>query len=116
MLKLDIPEGYPELLGQMMTVAGETLHRRGIGADQAAELAFEVMEAIRTELGGVQHYLPKAVRWELSARDKKIYKEWTGINFRALAIKYKLTEVRVRDIVKRGQEMQRGKTEPRLFE
>lgn len=49
--------------------------------------------------GGISIYIPKPDRLERAERDKKIREEFDGYNYRELAIKHQLTEVRVRSIV-----------------
>lgn len=50
---------------------------------------------------GVALYLPKLDGTISNLRDKKIRKEFNGYNYRELAIKYKLTERWIRQIVDR---------------
>jgi len=49
--------------------------------------------------GGISIYIPKADKLERAERDKNIREEFDGWNYRELAVKYNLTEVRVRSIV-----------------
>jgi len=99
---MSFPEGYPELLEQIGQVIYDRLSRRGI--DQTQSLAFEMTEAIRTEIGGVQQYIPRGTLFELSQRDEEIWRKFTGDNYAALAREYKLTEMQVRNIIKRARQ------------
>ncbi|MDR3561883.1 MAG: Mor transcription activator family protein [Negativicutes bacterium] len=49
--------------------------------------------------GGVSQYIPKYDALISQARDRIILKEFTGYNYRELALRYNLTEVWVRNIV-----------------
>ena len=49
--------------------------------------------------GGLSIYIPKADAWERMARDEQIRAEFDGYNFKELAGRYGLTEVRIRSIV-----------------
>ncbi len=100
---LDFPPEYPELLEQMGQIIGRKLIEHGIPRDQAKAAAFDIAESIRTEIGGVQQYIPRGVRFELSLRDHEIYKKFDGRNYQKLAHEYNLSEMQVRNIIKRGQ-------------
>lgn len=49
--------------------------------------------------GGTYLYIPKAESIERWSRNEKIKHDFTGYNFKELAIKYNLTEVMIRNIV-----------------
>ncbi len=49
--------------------------------------------------GGLTQYVPKYDQLSAPARDRLILQEFTGFNFRELAIKYNLSEIWVRQIV-----------------
>lgn len=51
-----------------------------------------------TEMGGASIYLAKGVTVALSARDRQMCREFRG-DYKVLARKYNLTEMRVRQIV-----------------
>lgn len=51
--------------------------------------------------GGTHQYFPKLESALRSARDKLIRKEFTGTNYKELALKYGLTEMWIREIVDR---------------
>lgn len=51
------------------------------------------------EYGGVTIYIPKSDGFELAYRNIQIRNEFNGYNYRELAKKYGLSEVRVRSIV-----------------
>ena len=67
---------------------------------EVAELiGLENYKKLMAEYGGVSIYIPKADRLERMERNDKIRAEFTGYNFRDLAVKYGLTEVSIRSIV-----------------
>ena len=67
---------------------------------EVAELiGLENYKKLMAEYGGVSIYIPKADRLERLERNDKIRAEFTGYNFRDLAVKYGLTEVSIRSIV-----------------
>lgn len=57
-------------------------------------------------VGGSNIYIAKEDKILAIQRDKQIKSEFDGQNFRALAIKYNLTERRIRDII--GEDYKKG--------
>jgi len=107
LLPVTFPEGYPELLEQVGQVVVRKLIEGGVDVGRAPALGFEITEGIRTEIGGGQHYLPRGITYQLSQRDKEIFAAFNGTNYNALSQQYGLSSVRVRDIIKRGQQAAR---------
>lgn len=61
-----------------------------------AETAYRFIEIF----GGSQIYIPKIENISREYRDDKIYKDYTaGLNYKKLAVKYKLSEKAIRIIV-----------------
>jgi Mor family transcriptional regulator len=98
---MPFPDGYPELLEQVGQVIFRHLRHYGVAREGAIRMTFSIVEAIRTEIGGVQQYIPRGLSYELSQRDREIWLKFTGDNYAALAREYKLTEMQVRNIIKR---------------
>lgn len=96
------PENYPEVLEQMGQVVGRKLMRHGMSFEQASAAAFDIAEGIRTEVGGANQYIPRGIQFDLSLRDEKIYAEFNGKNYFALARKWHLSEMQIRNVVKAG--------------
>lgn len=55
--------------------------------------------ALANHFGGTYYYFPKVDKLLATLRDKKIREEFNGANHRELAMKYKLSETWVRQIV-----------------
>ena len=67
---------------------------------QVAELiGLDNYKRLVNVFGGLSIYIPKADAWERMARDEQIRAEFDGYNFKELAGRYGLTEVRIRSIV-----------------
>ena len=67
---------------------------------QVAELiGLDNYKRLVSVFGGLSIYIPKADAWERMARDEQIREEFDGYNFKELAGRYGLTEVRIRSIV-----------------
>lgn len=101
-MPLHLDDDYPEILAAAANAAyawlTEHLH---LEHQPAAEAAFAIAEAIRTDVGGAYEYIPKGQAWLLSRRDREIYAKFRGDNYRQLAREYRLSEMRVRQIVER---------------
>ncbi|MDO8769548.1 MAG: Mor transcription activator family protein [Burkholderiaceae bacterium] len=96
----DFPEGYPDVLEAMAQAAAQVLFGRGEPRELAQATALEITERIRTTVGGTSTYIPRGQDFELSLRDKEIYKQFNGRNYFELAQRYMLTEMQIRNIVK----------------
>lgn len=70
-----------------------------------AQMALMQLQHLANQKGGVAVYLAKGVTAHLSARDRKMCSEFRG-DYKLLARKYNLTEVRVRQIVDTWQRSQ----------
>ena len=80
----------------------ENIHLEDLDQEQqevAVLIGLENYKKLMAEYGGVSIYIPKADRLERMERNDKIRDEFTGYNFRELAVKYGLTEVSIRSIV-----------------
>lgn len=76
---------------------------------ELAQVAVEQMERLSSTLGGTLFYLPKCIQFSLINRDKQIMEEYKGFNTRDLAIKYGLSEERIRQIIKSEEKKKRRK-------
>lgn len=101
-MALMLDDDYPEILAAAANAAYAwmTQHLK-LDHQPAAEAAFAIAEAIRTEVGGAYEYIPKGQTWLLSRRDREIYADFHGDNYRQLARKHHLSEMRIRQIVER---------------
>lgn len=66
----------------------------------AAEVANEVCDELIGEWGGASIYIPRNVFASCSARNKAIFDEYNGKNSRELEKKYRLSGMRIRQIIK----------------
>ncbi len=62
--------------------------------------------------GGESIYFPKLEAIHRPARDKKIIEDFNGYNFRQLAKKYQLSEMRIRAIVREYVDEERNRPAP----
>jgi len=68
--------------------------------DVAENIGLSAAKKLLTVFGGEAIYFPKPESVIRAGRDRKIYKEFNGYNYRHLAITYRLTTRQIRAIVK----------------
>lgn len=82
------------------TIVTGIVRELGESHEKAAQLvADEVCQELIYEFGGAVLYLPKAMLALNSERNEKIYAEFVGSNCSLLARKYRLSDMRIRQIV-----------------
>lgn len=64
-----------------------------------ALMALRQTERLSAEIGGMNFYLNKGVRYRASLRDRKMFECFNGRNYDELARAYHLTPMRVRQII-----------------
>lgn len=101
-MSLMLDDDYPETLALIAAASYKWLtdHLK-LDHQPAAEAAFAIAEAVRTQIGGEYHYIPNGLAWTLTRRDREIYAKFRGDNYRELAREYHLSEMRVRQIIYR---------------
>ena len=82
---------YPEILKDLKDNIQQVFIELGISEAIATEGAHKAAELIRKHWGGIVTYIPKGTEYELSARDKKIWADFTGKNHHALCKKYDIS-------------------------
>lgn len=87
-------EGRKELIAEMTY---EDLPP--VCVDAAKILGLETFVNLSNQLGGTSFYVPKFESVIARARDRLIIKQFTGSNYKELALRYNLTEVWVRNII-----------------
>lgn len=64
--------------------------------------------AVMRMMGCGKLYIPKDSVSRIKNRDAQIWREFTGANYRPLALKFDLSEMRIRQIIKAQQDLQRA--------
>lgn len=90
-LILPLPEGYPELLGEIAQVVAQSLVDVGIATELAQQAAFAAADGVRRQFGGQQPYIPIGMEFFLSERDRAMYERWNGRNGTELCREYNIT-------------------------
>lgn len=113
---MEFPPEYPEVLQSAANAAHAELLAHQVAADQAQIIALAVAERIRRDLGGTTLYISKAVRTELSIRDREIVSKLAkGIPYQVLAKEFELTEMRIRQIETEHHAIERARRQQALF-
>ncbi|PLX97303.1 MAG: transcriptional regulator [Desulfuromonas sp.] len=108
-------EKYPEILRDLHDGLVEILTEAGASDDDADRLAFAAAEKIRKRWAGLAVYIPKGKEWELTDRDREIWRRFVGHNKRALCREYGISEQRLYQVVARVREEEFKRKQMRLF-
>jgi len=111
---LRFPEGYPDVLEHIGQIVYRVLSEQGIGPQPAAWAALAAADGVGIGFAGTSPYIAYG-RYQLSQRDEQLYREFNGRNYAELALKHHLTEMQVRNIVRRGLDADRLRRQPDLF-
>jgi Mor family transcriptional regulator len=113
---LFLDDSYPEVLADIARTVHERLMARArLAHQEAAEIALDVAEHVRKNIGGVATYIPRGLSYELSLRDRQMWSEFKGDNHAELARKYDMTEMRVRQIIAQAARADRAARQHKLF-
>ncbi|KAF1043231.1 MAG: hypothetical protein GAK35_02323 [Herbaspirillum frisingense] len=116
---LFLDDSYPEVLADIARQIHQRLMedpRVMLPHQVAAEVALSVTENVRKTVGGVSVYIPMGKHYEASKREMDIYNDFKGDNYHELVRKYKLTEMRIRQIVTKVTAIERAKRQKNLFD
>ena len=94
-----MPHKYPEVLSDLATNVSELMVKRGVDESEASELGVQIAESIRRDWGGMSIYIPKGAKFDIEKRDQEIFSEWDGKNTLELCRKYKISIVRLYQII-----------------
>lgn len=110
-LQVDAPGAWEGALAEMLDLVTAALDRRGV--TDARARAAEVVVELGVVMGG--RYLPKGDDVRRSVRDAQIWCEYTGRNVNELAARYRLTVVRIYQILAAQRQIARGQRQGDLF-
>lgn len=101
---MNFPDDYPEQLADLAGVLFDRLRRHGMSEDDAGRVAMDQVEAVRNQFVGGSVYMPKYN----SQRDDEIWQKFNGKNHAELAKHYRLTVVRIYQILARERAQRQG--------
>lgn len=110
----NIPPGYPEALALIAMAVARRLQAAGTGREDALALGFAAAEEVRFTFGKQNIYIPGEAD-DAAAQEERIFAEFTGNNYEALAAQYRVSAITIRHIVKRCQNKARKGRQEGLF-
>lgn len=106
----DYKESRDKVALQITLLATGVLLEKGMKQSVAVMIGAEIAKELFRQMGGSLYYIPQlATINEAADRAALICAEFDGKNYRAVAIKFGLSERRVREIVKRAEKTKAGK-------
>jgi len=87
------------LLSQMMYSLQCQFLKKGFNDEDAENAAFETIDQLRKEFGGIPLCLPKDAALDRYLRNSQLYKKFTGANHEQLAMEFGLSVQQVYRIV-----------------
>jgi Mor family transcriptional regulator len=109
-------ETLPGVLQEWAEIARDTVvDLLQVDGETAARVGREIALRIAEDFGSEQFYLTKAVTYRLDARDREIWNEFTGRNFRELARKHRVSERHVRRLVRRARAIETNRNQGQMF-
>lgn len=103
-----LPAGFAPGLAELARSCYLTLIWQAISRPQAADMAVHLARGIGTDIGGRSFYIPKGTGAETAKVAAAITREFNGRNTAELAVKYRLTQMRVYQILKAARVLRRG--------
>ena len=90
----------PDMAAVALHLCG-ALTAEGVPMDAAMRYTVQQVRALADGIGGHSVYIPRGVRWALTVRDRLLVEQFTGRNHFELARRFGMSEVRVRQIMRR---------------
>lgn len=112
---MSLPERSADLLMQNIIIIEDKLIEQGVDKDIAEKIANETVTHLRKVFGGEHFYFPKGTEIDNLLKQHEIYKKFTGNNVTALSKEFGLSTTHIYRLLKKVQEKERDKLQPRLF-
>ena len=111
-----LTDRWPAMLQALVDLFAAHLKRRGMDEDQALTVGRELAALEARYFGGRMVYLPGTERIEIALRNDAIWRDWRGNNRTELALRHKITERQVDNILAEQREIHRRRMQGELFE
>ena len=105
---------WPKALCDLSDFVHAQLVNSGVTEKQQIRLADKILVAMAIHSGGRGFYLPNAKATKDFIRNRRIYRAFTGHNHKALAAQYKMSEMRIYQIIKEQREAEIARIQPDL--
>jgi len=109
-------ERWPHNLRDLLDVSAHAMRKEGRSDDDAQRLSAAVVLAIAEFFGGCQFYFPKGELIRAALRDRAIWQAFNGRNVFELVRHFKLTEVRIYQILSEQRALHSKRVQFSLFE
>lgn len=109
-------ESTAENLSLIIAIAHEELVASGMDDEKASDLAVKICDHIRKVCGGAHFYIPKGIALDAALKYNRIWEDFKGNNYEALAKKYDLTVQRIYQITSAMQKVKQKESQKDLFE
>lgn len=96
-------EALPDLMLEMMLDVTRACAAHGVENSKAVLIGRSAARNFCRKWGGSSAYIPKGKALDVIDKHLAIYAEFDGKNYRELGIKYDLTEMAVRNAIKKVQ-------------
>lgn len=110
-LQVDAPGAWEGTMAEMLDIVTAALERRGV--TDARARAAEVVIDLGTAMGG--RYLPKGDDVRRSVRDAEIWSSFDGHNVAELAARYRVSVVRIYQVLAVQRQIARRQRQGDLF-
>lgn len=106
---------WPKALCELSDFVQAQLKNTGVSEQQQINLADKVLLAMAMYSGGRGFYLPNAKTTRDFIRNRRIYQAFTGRNHKELAHQYRMSEIRIYQIIKEQRAMDVARRQPGLW-
>ena len=106
---------WPGDLVELAEVIRSQLRRDGVDDESIYRQMDRVLLAMSFLCGGRNYYLPKGDRIKNALRDKQVYDAFNGHNVRELSSRFKLSEVKIYNVIREQRQLHRDRVQPNLF-
>lgn len=96
-MSLPEPE-LPEIYADMLAKLEPEIAAAGVNSMEAKAAARRVIDLIRREWGGRQHYLPRGTYYDVEFKRRAIGEQWNGKNTAELMRLFDIGERRLREL------------------
>jgi len=100
-----------DLFEDAATKLQASLATHGVSEEKSAHIAVAVVDELRKHWGGQSFYVPQGAGVKRRKRDLAIFAEFNGRNSGELAMKYGVSEMRVRQVLWKMTELARDKSQ-----
>ena len=95
-----LPADYPRALIRLAKSLQPVIISAGVSPSQASLLSGAIVEHLRSRYGGGPLYIPRGASYQNRLREEELFAAFKGNNIAELSRSYRMSQTRVRDIIK----------------